>query len=31
MPRQLGFERGKQSASMRLELSLEEPLAEPVA
>jgi glycosyltransferase involved in cell wall biosynthesis len=31
MPRQLGFERGKQSASLRLELSLDEALMEPVA
>jgi glycosyltransferase involved in cell wall biosynthesis len=31
MPRQLGFERGQQTASLRLELSLEEALAEPVA
>jgi glycosyltransferase involved in cell wall biosynthesis len=31
MPRQLGFERGKQSMSLQLELSLEEPLSEPVA
>ena len=31
MPRQLGFERGQQTASLKLELSLEEPLTEPVA
>jgi glycosyltransferase involved in cell wall biosynthesis len=30
MPRQLGFERGKQSISLKLELSLEEALTEPV-
>ena len=31
MPRQLGFERGRQSLSLKLELSLEEPLTEPVS
>jgi glycosyltransferase involved in cell wall biosynthesis len=31
MPRQLGFERGQQSASLRFELSLEEALAETAA
>jgi len=31
MPRQLGFERGQQTLSLQLELSLEEPLSEPVA
>ncbi len=30
MPRQLGFERGRQTASLRLEISLEDALAEPV-
>jgi hypothetical protein len=30
MPRQLGFERGQQSVSLKLELSLEEALTEPV-
>jgi hypothetical protein len=31
MPRQLGFERGRQTVSLKLELSLEEALTEPVA
>ena len=31
MPRQLGFERGQQTLSLQMELSLEEPLSEPVA
>jgi glycosyltransferase involved in cell wall biosynthesis len=31
MPRQLGFERGQQTLSLQLELSLEEALSEPVA
>jgi len=31
MPRQLGFERGQQNLSLKLELSLEEVLTEPVA
>lgn len=31
MPRQLGFERGQQSISLKLELSLEKALTEPVA
>jgi glycosyltransferase involved in cell wall biosynthesis len=31
MPRQLGFERGQQTLSLQLELSLDEPLSEPVA
>jgi glycosyltransferase involved in cell wall biosynthesis len=31
MPRQLGFERGQQSASLRLEISMEDALKDPVA
>jgi glycosyltransferase involved in cell wall biosynthesis len=31
MPRQIGFERGQQSAMLRLEISMEEALKEPVA
>jgi hypothetical protein len=31
MPRQLGFERGQQTVSLKLELSLEEGLTQPVA
>jgi len=31
MPRQLGFERGRQTMSLRVEIALEEPLTEPVA
>jgi hypothetical protein len=31
MPKQLGFERGQQSAFLRLEISMEDLLKEPVA
>jgi GT2 family glycosyltransferase len=31
MPRQLGFERGKQSVSLKVEISMEDVLAKPVA
>lgn len=31
MPRQLGFERGHQSMSLRVEVSMQDPLSEPVA